>query len=64
MRKLPTLIATTSISSSAMAHEVHGPVENFFHTLSALHHGSPLLTFGIIAGVISLFVAQKLIRRK
>ncbi len=64
MRKLLTLIAATSISSSAMAHQVHSPIDNFFHTLSALHHGSPLLTFGILAGVVSLFVAQKLIRRK
>jgi hypothetical protein len=64
MRKLSTLLAAASVSTSAMAHQVHGPIDNLFHTLSAWHHGSPLLTFGILAGVVSLFVAQKLIRRK
>ena len=63
MRKL-SLVLAAIVSGSAMAHQVDGPVENLFHTLSALHHGSPLVTFGILAAVASLFVAKTLLGRK
>ena len=62
MRKLSLL--SLVVSSSAMAHEVHGPVSNLIHSVSSMHHGAYVLPLAALATLASLAIGTYLVKEK